>query len=35
MDKRPAWQAMSRRPRIMLDTDTIEDNPTSGRRGSE
>ena len=29
MDKRPAWQAMSRRPRIMLDTDTIEDNPTS------
>lgn len=29
MDERPAWQAMSRRPRIMLDTDTIEDNPTS------
>lgn len=34
MDERPAWQAMSRRPRIMLDTETIMDNPVSAYSAS-
>lgn len=29
MEMRPAWREMSRRPRIMLDTETIVDNPAS------